>query len=152
MSAYGTIVPGLADAKARRHLFTALLALLRRRAEALASSPAEAALAFQEACPLALRGVVDVWSEIRKVCARGLAEAASLSISLGAAEALLTQLLQVALGTATLGPAQDEQAQGAPVWQTVEGALLALRCIVERIRVEGEGQGARWVDDLARGG
>lgn len=87
---------------------------------------------FQSCTDVLLLGVTDVWSAIRRDCARRAAAFALEMPSIEAVDWFCDRLLRVAAGTERISHDKLEQA----CWGERDGALLTLSLLLKAIRVE----------------
>lgn len=103
---------------------------LKRGAEVVTTS--WNSLVVQSCMEVMLLGVTDVWSAVRKECARQAASLVLILPSLDAIDSFVDRLLRVAAGTERIGQEKSHQT----LWSEQDGALYTLSLILGSVRVE----------------
>ncbi|KAL4168733.1 hypothetical protein KRP22_012129 [Phytophthora ramorum] len=136
ISSLNKVVKRIQDPRARQRFLTFAFQILRQASQSKAaragSSPPFDVKFFDEAVRLLLLGVTDLWSAIRKDCAKNAAAIAFEFPSLNHIEQFMDSLLGVAVGSRSVSADKTQ----VTAWTEREGALLALSDLLRSIKMD----------------
>ncbi|KAL4140399.1 hypothetical protein PRNP1_014683 [Phytophthora ramorum] len=136
ISSLNKVVKRIQDPRARQRFLTFAFQILRQASQSKAaragSSPPFDVKFFDEAVRLLLLGVTDLWSAIRKDCAKNAAAIAFEFPSLNHIEQFMDSLLGVAVGSRSVSADKTQ----VTAWTEREGALLALSDLLCSIKMD----------------
>ncbi|ETN11601.1 hypothetical protein PPTG_10436 [Phytophthora nicotianae INRA-310] len=141
ISTFSRVVKRLQNPRARQRFLSFAFQILR-----LSLQPKSAEVEnkfFDEAVRLLLLGVTDLWSAIRKDCAKMAATIVFEFSSLKHIEQFMDSLLCVAMGSRSVSADKSQ----VTAWTEREGALLALSVLLRSIEIESTAQQVKVNED-----
>ncbi|EGZ26854.1 hypothetical protein PHYSODRAFT_383127, partial [Phytophthora sojae] len=148
-STLGRVVKRLQDPRVRQRFITFAFQILQASTQRCAKTSGhisgdQDAKFYDEAVHLLLLGVTDLWSVIRKDCAKTAAAIAFNFSSRGHIEQFIDSLLCVAIGSRSVSADKSQ----VTAWTEREGALLALSVLLRSIQMESTGDKSVGEGDL----